>query len=271
MTNPVLPEPLILDHIGPIPIYQQIKAWIQAQITSGVWPEHYKLKAEADLAAQLEVSRGTVRKAIDDLTREGLLVRTHGRGTFVASGELEQPLAERFITFSEDLMSKAIPFTTQVIEQTLLRAAGRIAAQLSVSPGTEIFFLKRLRRVEQEPFIVVNNYVIYRHCPGIEAIDFTQCRLFEALEERFGVKVDYGRRVFQARPADKEIAAWLGLAEGEPVMYIEQQTYLHEGTLIEFSEVWLRGDQFKVSALVKRQSPGATQVSLDVLYPSRAA
>jgi GntR family transcriptional regulator len=271
MTNPVLSTPFILDYIGPVPIYQQIKQWIQAQITSGTWPEHYKLKAETDLAAELEVSRGTVRRAIAELADEGILVRTHGRGTFVVSGGLEQPLAEHFVTFSEDLMSKGIPFETQVLKQTVIQASGRVAAQLAINPGTKVFFLKRLRWVEQEPIVLVNNYLVYAYCPHIEEIDFTQYRLFETLEGHFGLKLDCGRRTFQAQAADEETAQWLNLPPSEPVMYIEQQTYLDDGALVEFSEVWSRGNQLKVSALVKRHGPAETKVSLAVLYPNQAA
>jgi DNA-binding GntR family transcriptional regulator len=269
MTDQLLVEPLKLNLVGPIPIYQQIKNWIQTQIISGVWPEHYKLKAEADLATQLAVSRGTVRKAMAELAKEGLLVRTHGRGTFVASRVLEQPLAERLITFSEDLMSKGITFETRVLQQAVIWASGKIAARFSVQVGTPLFFLKRLRLVKGEPLIVLHNYVVYQRCPSIEKADFTHYRLFEVLEELFGLKLDYGQRTFQAQIADQETAGWLGLAESDPVMHIEQQTYLNDESLIEFSDLWLRGDQFKLSALVKRHSPDTMDLSWSMVTKNK--
>ena len=67
-----------LDRTGPTPIHAQIKHWMEEQIRSGVWPARFKLKAEVDLARDLDVSRGTVRKAISDLIAEGLLTQTHG-------------------------------------------------------------------------------------------------------------------------------------------------------------------------------------------------
>lgn len=252
------------DHNGPTPIYEQIKTWIQGQILSGVWPEQYKLLAEADLAGELRVSRGTVRKALDDLTTEGLLVRTHGRGTFVAPGALEQPLADRLVTFSEDLISKGIPFETEVLEQSLVPAAGRIAKRLHTEPGRELFLLRRLRLVKDVPLIVLHNYVIADACPGIETLDFTHVRLFEVLEEHFGLRIDHGRRTFQSQVAQPNLAHYLSLAEGDPVMHIEQQTYLSDDRPIEFSDMWLRGDQFRLSAQVKRgeQNLGGLAVAL---------
>ena len=111
----------------------------------------FKLKAEVDLARDLDVSRGTVRKAISDLIAEGLLTQTHGRGTFVTPHVVEQPLADRLVTFSEDLISKGIAYETQVLEQEVTAAKGRIAALLNVAPGERVFYLKRVRRVEGEP------------------------------------------------------------------------------------------------------------------------
>ncbi|MCB0195577.1 MAG: GntR family transcriptional regulator [Anaerolineae bacterium] len=253
------------DHNGPVPIYEQIKGWIQEQIVSGTWPERHKLLAEADLAAELEVSRGTIRKAIAELTKEGLLIRSHGRGTFVAPGALEQPLADRLVTFSEDLISRGIPFKTEVLEQGILTAPRRIAQQLQVAPGSELFFLKRLRLVDNSPLIMLHNYVLYAACPGIEQLDFTHVRLFEALESHYGLQIEHGRRTFQAQSADAETAAALSLAEGDPVMHLEQQTYLSDNQPIEFSDLWLRGDQFKLSATVQRTSHGKTGLAVSLL------
>ena len=123
-----------LDRTGPTPLHAQIKDWIKGQIESGAWPPRFKLKAEVDLAAELNVSRGTVRKAIADLIAEGLLTQTHGRGTFVSPHVVEQPLADRLVTFSEDLISKGIPFETKVLEQAVVQAQGRVAAMLRTAP-----------------------------------------------------------------------------------------------------------------------------------------
>lgn len=253
------------DHSGPVPIYEQIKAWMQEQILSGAWPERYKLLAEADLSVEMNVSRGTLRKAIAELIKEGMLVRSHGRGTFVASGALEQPLAERLVTFSEDLISRGIPFETKVLEQGVLTASGRIARRLNVAPGRELFFLKRVRLVEDAPVIVLHNYVLYDACPGIEQLDFTHVRLFEALETHFGLQIDSGHRTFQAQAADADTAAALTLVEGDPIMHIEQQTYLNDSRLIEFSDLWLRGDQFKLSARVQRTGFRKTSLAVSLL------
>jgi DNA-binding GntR family transcriptional regulator len=247
-----------------VPIYEQIQAWMQAQIVSGAWPARHKLPSEADVAAELEVSRGTVRRAIADLAEKGLLVRTHGRGTFVAPDALEQPLADEMITFSEDLISRGIPFETRVLEQGIVPVDRRIAERLSLRPGRSVFFLKRLRMVDDAPLILLHNYVLYDMCPGIEDLDFTHVRLFEVLEDHYGLQIAHGRRTFQAQVAGYGVGSSLALAEGAPVMHIEQQSFLLDDRPIEFSDLWLRGDQFRLSAVVQRHSHSESNAGLAV-------
>lgn len=253
-----------LEPDGPVPIYEQIQAWMHEQILTGAWPERHKLPAEADLAAELAVSRGTMRKAIAELSRKGLLIRSHGRGTFVAPGALEQPLADRMVTFSEDLISRGIPFETEVLGQGVIAARGKVAERLDTAPGTKLFSLKRLRLVDDVPLILLHNYVIYDVCPGIEQMDFTHVRLFEVLEEHYGLQIDRGRRTFQAQVADAERSAHLDLGLGDAVMHIEQQTVLTDNRLIELSDLWLRGDQFRLSAMVQRHPPHESALGLAV-------
>ena len=251
-----------LDRTGPTPLHAQIKTWIEGQITSGAWPPRFKLKAEVDLAQDLNVSRGTIRKAIADLIADGLLTQTHGRGTFVSPHVVEQPLADRLVTFSEDLISKGIPFETRVIEQAVTPAQGRIAAMLRIAPGAEVFYLRRVRLVEGEPLILLNNYVVYARCPGIEKFDFTTARLFQVLEDHYHLSLENGRRTFQAIAANHDVAQRLAMAQGDPVMHVEQQALLEDNTVIECSDIWLSGDRFRLVAAVSR--PGRAAIGMTV-------
>ncbi len=245
---------LKIDRNIPEPLYQQIREWIRQQISSGIWPEHYRLKSELDMIEELHVNRGTLRKAIADLISEGLLVTIHGRGTFVSSRTLEQPLAEDLVTFSEDLIRKGIPFETVVIEQAEIAAPQRIASLLSIPAESPIFFLNRVRTVRQEPLALIKNYVFHQQFPQITRIDFTRQGLFETLEKQFNMPLSWGQRSFQAQLADEKTAQLLAIEPGSPVMYIEQVTYLQNRSPIELSDIWMRGDRFRLSAIVKRGS-----------------
>lgn len=243
-----------VDRDLPEPIYEQIQAWMRSQIASGAWPDHYKLTAESDLAEELGVNRGTLRKAIGGLINEGLLVRAHGKGTFVAPSRLEQPLAESFVTFSEGLISRGIPFTTTVISADIRPVTPATASLLGLSKYAEpkAYYLERVRHVRDKPIILLKNHVVHKHTPGIDALDFAEERLFSVLEQKYNLAIDWANRTFEATTANSGTAGHLDLAEGDPVMYVQQVSYLKDGTPIELSDLWLRGDHFRLSAQVKR-------------------
>lgn len=245
-----------IDRHSPVPIYLQIVSWMREQIASGAWPEHFQLKSEMELAQVLNVNRGTLRNAIETLVEDGLLVRIHGKGTFVASRVLEQPLAESLMTFSESLIDQNIPFETQVLEQCVLVPGASVASMLSLEPAALVFFLKRVRTVAGKPIIFLKNYVSYQACPGIETVDFVQNRLFDVLENQFGLGIAWGRRYFEAQIADQETAASLGINPGDPVMYAQQIVSLADETPLEMSDMWINARHFRVSAVVRRAPNG---------------
>jgi DNA-binding GntR family transcriptional regulator len=236
----------------PETLYEQIQEWMRKQIETGAWPEHYKLTAEDELSQRLTVNRGTLRKAIGGLIDEGLLVRVHGKGTFVASKHLEQPLAESFVTFSEGLIGRSIPFRTSVIVSNLRKPDPVSASLLSLKAADDAFYMERVRYVDERPIILLHNTVVHSFCRGIEELDFSQERLFDVLENRYSLSIDWGQRNFEARAADRDVSARISLQVGDPVMYLQQVSYLENGTPIELSDIWIRGDAFRLSAQVKR-------------------
>jgi DNA-binding GntR family transcriptional regulator len=243
-----------IERSGPKLIYQQIVEWMRLQVTSGNWPEHYRLRSEMELSSDLSVSRGTIRKAINQLTQEGLLLTIHGRGTFVASSTIEQPLAEKLVGFSEALMLRNIPFVTHVIEQKLITPPQRIASLLGIPESTPVLLLKRVRLVRQQPIVVLVNYLNTARCAGIDQVDFEKFRLFETLENHYGLELGWGQRTFQAQSADAATAALLNISTCDPVMYMEQLLYLSDAAPIEFSTLWFKGSSFRLSAMVNRGS-----------------
>jgi DNA-binding GntR family transcriptional regulator len=242
-----------VDRKVPIPVYQQVVNWMRNQIASGQWPEHYQLPSELDLSIDMGVSRGTLRKAISDLIQAGLLISVHGKGTFVASQTLEQPLADNLISFSEDLIRKGLAFETRVLTQTLINPPFEIASLLNVSVESKVLFIKRVRSVQDVPIVALHNYVVIDDCPGIEQVDFVTNRLFDVLERQYGLELSWGQRTFQAKVAGSETAPLLNLSPQDPVLYVEQAVYLKNATPIEFSEIWFRGDSFRLSAIVDRK------------------
>lgn len=243
---------IALDKELPLPLYQQVEDWIKHMIVSGQWPVHYKLKSEEDLAKELSVSRGTIRKSIKNLVKKGLLVQVHGKGTFVASGKLEQPLAQRLISFSEAMKEQGLNFKTKVLDKNTIQPTKRIASFLELEDNKEVLYLKRIRTVDGIPVILLENYFTVHLCPKIKDINFEENTLFDAIENECGLKLSWGRRCFGVQSLDREKADLLKVSVGTPVLYLEQVVYTKGGVPVECSDVWLRGDKFQLTSIMKR-------------------
>lgn len=242
-----------LNRDSAVALHSQISNWIRARIASGEWPSNYRLHTEPELAAELGVSRGTLRRALATLIEQGLLRQVQGRGTFVTSTFIEPAIAQKLSTLSEDFASQGVDASTTVLAVELIEAPRPIASLLDVVPGQRVLRLCRLRSTERGAVALLFNYVRTDLTPGIEHIDFTQHTLFGTLEDRYQLKIASGRRTFTAEEASREVSEKLGIRIGSPVQYLEQMTYLADGRPIEYSDVWINSKLLRVTSLLSRR------------------
>ena len=189
-----------------VSLHAQISHSIRERIVSGQWPPNYRLPPEPDLAKQLGVSRGTLRRALETLIGEGALRQVVGRGTFVISTVIEPAIAQKLSTLSEDFAAQGILTTTSVLDLAVVEAPKPVASLLDVVPGQAVLRLARLRSTVKGPLVLLHNYVRLDLAPGLEKVDFTSMSLFGALEQRFGLRIGSGRRTFSAESATDEVA-----------------------------------------------------------------
>lgn len=246
------PSGLAPDRGLPMSLHRQITDALRARISGGVWPAHYRLPSEPDLAGLLKVSRGTLRSAIGTLVREGLLVQIRGRGTFVAAPVGEPAIAQRFTTLSEDFGAHGLDWRTETLDAGVVAPPGMVAALLSLPAGGRTFRLTRRGLSSGRAAAYLVNHVRLDLAPDIETIDFASHSLFSVLENEFGLAIRDGRRTFAAVAAPTTVASALGLAPGAPVQYLEQVTYLADGTPVEYSDVWIDSAQLRVTSVLER-------------------
>ncbi|GIT78670.1 GntR family transcriptional regulator [Leifsonia sp. LS1] len=242
-----------VDREAPIALHAQISERIRGRIATGEWPAHYRLKSEPELAHDLGVSRGTLRRALTTLIEEGLLRQIRGKGTFVTSTTIEPSIAQKLSTLSEDFANQGIVTETDVLECVLLEPPRPVAALLDTPPGAKVLTLRRLRRTADGPVALLANYVRADLVPGLEDTDFTSSSLFGTLEGRFQLKIGSARRTFSAEAADAPTADALELPPGAPVQYLQQVTYLADGRPIEYSDVWIHSGRLRVTSLLSRR------------------
>ena len=242
-----------IDRDAPVAIHTQISDRIRLKIASGEWPPHYRLKSEPELAQELGVSRGTLRRALSTLIEEGLLRQVRGRGTFVTSTIIEPAIAQKLSTLTEDFARQGVVTETAVIACELMDPPKPVAALLEAGVGSRVLRLVRVRSTEQGPVALLHNYVRADIAPGIEQQDFGSQSLFGVLEQTYRLKIASARRTFSADPASDEVSAALGLPVGAPVQYLQQVTYLDDDRPVEYSDVWIHSGRLQVTSLLSRR------------------
>lgn len=244
---------MIFRRNGGLPAYKQIQDWITRQIQDGQWPSHYKLPSEDALALQFNVARGTVRQALQDMVTAGSIYRLHGKGTFVASGQIEHKLEGEFLSFLEELVKNNVPFAAKILKKSVEPASSPVSAYLGLNEkSNQVFCLRRLREIGDNSLMLSENHVPHAFFPGIEEMNFESNALYSILEEHFNIHIAWAKRIFQAQSANGEIADLLKVPDGTPLMFVEQIVYDDTGKCIDCAQLWLRGDLTRFTLTLNR-------------------
>jgi GntR family transcriptional regulator len=145
---------------SPVTLYYQLKEMLKQKIKSGEWAIDIKIPTERMLCEMYNVSRITVRKALEELEREGYLKRMQGKGTFVTSIKIEQRLS-KFYSFSEEIKKMGYVSSTRIIEFSMVDADRKLSGLLGVKENSRLYSLKRLRLANHEPFALETCYIPY--------------------------------------------------------------------------------------------------------------
>jgi GntR family transcriptional regulator len=227
-----------LDGQGNLPLYQELQRALRRAIDTRLLSPDDALPSERDLAADFEVSRITVRKALDGLVADGLLVRRQGSGNFV-SARVDKNFA-MLTSFSEDMRARGR--TPRSV--WLKRAAGTVtpeeALALRLSPGTPVFRFHRIRYADDAPMALEYATVVASALPSLEAVDTS---LYEALEQAGHRPVRALQRL-RAVLLTEDQATLLKATAADAGLLVERLGSLPDGRAIEFSQSYYRGDTY---------------------------
>jgi GntR family transcriptional regulator len=226
-----------------LPLYQQLYEVLEARIRSGEWKPGDMIPAETELISRYEVSRITVRKVLDMLVTEGLLVRQRGRGSFVSQPKLEHGTT-RIVSFTDDMRQRGLTPGTKIIFKGLVPAPRAIAQALSVPEGEELARIDRLRLADGVPMCVEESFLIHRYLPGILRHDLARNSLREIKQASYGIRWSRARQTIQAVPAAAEIARLLSIRSGAPLLYFERVTYSQDAVAVEYLKIYYRADRY---------------------------
>jgi GntR family transcriptional regulator len=223
------------------PLYLQLKRWIEDAVAKGVIKPGDALPSERDLALKVDVSRVTVRKAVQHLVRDGLLVQRHGSGTFVAPQphRVEQSLSQ-LTSFTEDMARRGMEVHALWLDRGLYHPSPEETVVLGMSPGDRVARVARLRLTDDQPLAIERAALSADILPDPDAIETS---LYAHLDRRGNRPVRAIQRI-RAVSVGEADAKLLEVEEGAPVLNIERTSYLASGRVIEFTRSVYRGDTY---------------------------
>jgi GntR family transcriptional regulator len=216
-----------------LPLYKQIKSLLVQRLQQGEWKPGEPIPSELELAARFQVSQGTVRKAVDELAAENLLVRRQGKGTFVATHQ-EARAQFRFLRLVPD-HGEAVPTQSTFLECKRAKAAGDVAQQLALRSGDAVIYVRRLLSVGGVPLVLDDIWLPASLFRGLTPERLAEYRgpLYGLFESEFGTRMIRADERIRAVAAAADVAALLAVAAGSPLLLVDRVSYTYRDQPVE--------------------------------------
>ena len=204
------------------PLYQQIKTLMTRSLQAGEWRPGEAIPSETELAARFKVSQGTVRKAVDELAADNLLVRRQGRGTFVSTHS-EEKVQFRFLRLIPDV-GEAGSMQRRFIGCNRLRAPSDVSRALDMQPGESAIHVRRVLSFRAAPVVLDDIWLPSALFKGLTAERLSEYRgpMYGLFESEFGVRMIRAEEKIRAVAADAGAAELLAVPPGAPLLHVER-------------------------------------------------
>jgi GntR family transcriptional regulator len=215
------------------PLYRQIKGLLLRSLDEGEWKPGELIPSEIELATRFQVSQGTVRKAVDELAAENLLVRRQGKGTFVATHH--EPRAQfRFLRVVPDVGEPAPP-QSRFLECRRVRAPADIARLLDLRTGDATVYLRRLLSFGGDSIVLDEIWLPGGLFKGLTAERLSEYKgpLYGLFETEFGTRMIRAEEQLRAVGAERDAAQLLGVVEKSPLLLVERVSYSYGDRPVE--------------------------------------
>lgn len=245
-------EPLIpmQDYAGPL--YKRVKDQLRARMHDGTYAPDAQLPTEQALCGMFDVSRITIRQALDELRQEGVVRKVHGRGTFVAPPRVYQNIGT-LQGFSEAMAPLGHQVTNRLEGFRYLDPVEALRVRLGIEDDVRAAEIKRVRLLDGVPLSFETTYLGEPLARRLASADLATQDIFHLLEARGNVHIDHANVAIDARSADEETAAALGLAPNSPVLRIERHVFDAWGHPILFEFLHFHGDAFQYRLRIDRE------------------
>ncbi|NBC00414.1 MAG: UTRA domain-containing protein [Bacteroidetes bacterium] len=235
------------------PRHEQISDWLRARIEQGQYEPNDKLPSENDLCEQFDVSRITVRRALQTLETEGHLYRRQGLGSFVQDARLHQGLA--YLTdFVQDMEQRGIAPSCTVVHRAPEPASPDVAAFLGVEPETTVVRIDRVRQANADPVAFDQTWLPPTYAELLADSPLTEQTIFQVLEHAYAIPVVKGECRIGATQADEDVAAHLHLAPGAALLLMERVSFAEDQSCIFYQTRYYRADRMSFNLHLARDA-----------------
>lgn len=232
-----------LDREADVPLWQQLARVLRDEIEEGVLRADQALPSESELIDRYGVSRTVVREALAELVRGGLIYKVRARGSFVAPRRPELKFVGAVTGSSDDLAPTGRRISTRVLDFTTGPADAREAELLRISPDARVVRLRRLRSVDETPWLLVQTVLPEERFPTLSPTQLENASLYALLRRRFGVEPSGADRWISAIIPERADAELLQLEAGKPVLAIESVAWDAAGVPFELYHALHRSEE----------------------------
>lgn len=231
-----------MDKKSKIPLYLQLMEQLIQKINEGEYNEHDKLPSERGLCDIYNLSRITVRQALQELERDGFIYKLHGKGTFVAPKSYNQKLVKLY-SFTEEMIKIGKKPTTKVLSFEEMTIDERLADKMGLEAHDDVYKITRLRLADDEPLIYETSYLPCKTFPNLTEQELILKPMYDIFSERYNIGVTNAIERFMATTIRQAEADYLQTLENQPAMLVKRFAY-HNHKLIEYTISVTRGDKF---------------------------
>ncbi|MDM5326263.1 GntR family transcriptional regulator [Neobacillus sp. CF12] len=231
-----------LSHDSVIPLYYQLKEILLENIESGNWKPDDMIPSEIQLQQEYNISRNTVKKALDELVQEGWLTRIQGKGTFVSAPKIEQSLTN-FYSFSKVMKKRGLNPRDIILEFKENDPRLGISKKLQISDHKKVYELKRLRCSGDDPIILETSFIPKDLFPNLSVKMLENNSLYDVMQNKYGIYVTKAKEIFEPVLIRSHESMILQVGEGNPALLLERIAYDNQGVPVEFCRSLIRGDR----------------------------
>lgn len=236
------------------PLYSRVEAVLASEIGDGALKVGDQLPTEDSLITRFEVSRITVRRAIQNLVSRGLVEIRRGKGTFVAASKITQELTE-LIGFVEDMRALGRRPTARVIGKEIVTADTTVARHLALTKGEHVVRIRRVRLADGVPLSFDETYLPVEIGKRIMTNNLKVEPIFTLLERKYDVPLVEAEYKLEAVAAEAEVAAALRVKQGSPIFRIERTSYSTGNRPVDYERLYYRGDLIRFVTRLARKVP----------------